>query len=93
MQHLLRRKIITIVISLFICQAGKAQHVELNLPDHDSKRYHFGINLGLNRSYFKFTHHPQFLSPVLNDSIAVIESINNIGINLVLATALPSNAG
>ncbi|HOZ78336.1 MAG TPA: porin family protein [Ferruginibacter sp.] len=91
MQHLLRRKIITIVISLFICQAGKAQHVELNLPDHDSKRYHFGINLGLNRSYFKFTHHPQFLSPVLNDSIAVIESINNIGINLAWLVNLNFN--
>lgn len=63
--------------------ALSAQRVaDLNLPDHDSKLYHFGINLGLNRSHFKFTHHPQFLNPRLNDSIAVIESVNNTGINL-----------
>lgn len=82
MQHLLRRKITSIIIALVICQAGRSQQVELNLPDHDDKLYHFGINLGLNKSHFSFSHHPQFLSPALNDSIAVIESINNVGINL-----------
>lgn len=82
MQHLLRRKIATLITILLICHAGKAQHVELNLPDHDSKRYHFGINLGMNRSFFKFTHHPRFLNTAQNDSISVIESINNTGINL-----------
>ncbi|MEO6729645.1 MAG: porin family protein [Ferruginibacter sp.] len=51
----------------------------LNLPDHDSKLYHFGINLGMNKSHFSFTHHPQFLS---QDSVTVIESINSTGINL-----------
>lgn len=91
MQHLLRRKITAIIIALCICQTGKAQHVELNLPDHDSKLYHFGINLGFNRSYFKFTHHPRFLNPALNDSIAVIESINNIGINLAWLVNLNFN--
>lgn len=82
MQHLLRRKITIVIVGLLIAQAGKAQQVELNLPDHDDKLYHFGINLGLNKSYFKFSHHPQFLNPAINDSIAVIESINNVGINL-----------
>ena len=51
----------------------------LNLPDHDSKLYHFGINLGVNKSHFSFTHHPQFL---LQDSVMTIESINSTGINL-----------
>ena len=83
MQHLLRRKITTVIIALLFCQAGKAQlRTALNLPDHDDKLYHFGINLGLNKSHFSFSHHPQFLNPFLNDSIAVIESINNVGINL-----------
>ncbi len=82
MQHLLRRKIITSIIVLLACHTGKAQERIMNLPDHDSKLYHFGINLGLNNSHFSFTHHPQFLNSGINDSIAVIESINSMGINL-----------
>ncbi len=81
MQHLLRRKIIAIIASL-ACLAGRAQERVINLPDHDDKLYHFGINLGLNQSHFSFTHHSQFLNPVLNDSIAAIESINSMGLNL-----------
>lgn len=83
MQHLLRRKITYIIIALLCCHAGKAQLREgINLPDHDEKLYHFGINLGLNKSHFSFTHHPQFLNGAINDSIATIESVNNTGINL-----------
>ena len=84
MQHLLRRKIAPVIILLLICHAGRAQErAELNLLDHDDKLYHFGINLGMNKSHFSFSHHPVFLdnSPG-HDSILVIESINNVGINL-----------
>lgn len=82
MQHLLRRKIIILAIVFFSAPAtGIAQLRErLNLPDHDEKKIHFGINLGFNRSHFSFTHHvPTFLQ---QDSIMVIESINSTGINL-----------
>ncbi|MFT3683157.1 MAG: outer membrane beta-barrel protein [Ferruginibacter sp.] len=86
MQYLLRRKInfILITVAMCCCYAGKAQlRNQINLPDHDSKLYHFGINLGFNKSHFSFTHHPQFLNPLINgDSVMVIESINNTGINL-----------
>ncbi|MES2432120.1 MAG: outer membrane beta-barrel protein [Bacteroidota bacterium] len=58
---------------------GSSQEVELNMPDHDDKKIHFGINLGWNKSHFNFTHHPQFLQ---QDSVMVIESLNNTGINL-----------
>ena len=51
----------------------------INLPDHDSKRIHFGINVGGNRSHYNFTRHPQFLN---QDSITVVESINSTGLNL-----------
>ena len=81
MQHLLRRKIIYITI-VFFCfpLIGIAQLREsLNLPEHDDKKFHFGINLGLNRSHFSFTHHPYFLT---HDSVMVVESINSSGINL-----------
>ena len=82
MQHLLRSKIIFIIISFIIVpSAGFSQlrYGGLNLPDHDSKLYHFGINLGMNKSHFNFTHHPQFLH---QDSVMVMESINSTGINL-----------
>jgi len=60
---------------------GQAQlrYGGLNKPDHDLQSYHFGINLGMNKSHFSFTHHPQFLG---QDSVTTIESINSTGINL-----------
>ena len=81
MQHLLRRKIIYILVVLFaIPFTGNAQLRDyLNLPDHDQKKFHFGINLGINRSHFSFTHHPLFLQ---QDSVMVVESVNSSGLNL-----------
>jgi len=82
MQHLLRRKIIYCILILSVCPFigfSQLRYGGLNLPDHDSKPYHFGINLGLNKSHFSFTHHPQFLN---QDSVMVIESVNSTGINL-----------
>lgn len=51
----------------------------INQQDHDDKPYHFGINLGMNRSHFSFTHHPVFMQ---RDSVMVVESINSTGLNL-----------
>ncbi len=59
---------------------GKAQiGYEQNLLDHDDERFHFGINLGVNRSHYNILHSRKFLA---FDSINVIESINSTGINL-----------
>lgn len=81
MQHLLRRKITSIlIVFLALPFLGLSQsEVEQNLPDHDSKLYHFGINLGFNRSYSSFTTHPNFL---LQDSVMGIESLNSTGLSL-----------
>lgn len=81
MQYLLRRKIIYIIVGLVLFPfVGFSQlAANYNLPDYDNKRFHYGINLGWNKSHFNFTHHPQFLN---QDSVMVIESINNTGINL-----------
>ncbi|MBK7433428.1 MAG: PorT family protein [Chitinophagaceae bacterium] len=81
MQHLLRRKItVFLFLSLVFPLTGVAQLRDgLNLPDHDSKKFHFGINLGMNRAHFNFTHHPVFQN---QDSVMVVESINSTGINL-----------
>jgi len=84
MQYLLRRKIIYLGVIFFICPLiGFSQLRELiNIPDHDEKQIRFGINLGVNRSHFSFTHNPVFLQQAPFDSISVVESINSTGINL-----------
>jgi Outer membrane protein beta-barrel domain len=82
MQHILRRKIVYILAAVIMLPLiGKSQlwRGELNLPDHDDKPYHFGINIGINRSHFNFEHHPRFL---LYDSVMTVESINSTGLNL-----------
>ena len=81
MQHLLRRKIIIAFLLVWMIPSfARAQLREgINLPEHDEKKYHFGINLGMNKSHFNFTHHPYFLQ---QDSVMVVESINSTGLNL-----------
>jgi len=83
MQHLLRSKVIHLLACLFVFPLianAQLNDDQLNLPDHDSKKVHFGINLGYNRSHFNFSHHPVFMPP--QDSIIVVESINSAGLNL-----------
>ncbi len=80
MQHLHRRKIISLVISLFILLSSYAQHgIELNLPDHDDKKYYFGIVLGYNTSHYNITHHPYFLD---RDTVQTVNSKNSGRIHL-----------
>ena len=81
MHHLLQRKIILLVLSIVFCYTGSMAQLRdaINQEGHDDKPYHFGINLGYNKSHFSFTHHPRFLQ---YDSIMDVESINSAGINL-----------
>ncbi len=81
MQHLLRYKIKYLILVILFCPLLSMAQLRdgINLPDHDDKPFHFGINLGLNRSHFSFTHHPLFLQ---RDSVMVVESINSTGLNL-----------
>lgn len=87
MQYLLRRKIKYILIIFVLCPAWAFAQLRdgINLPDHDSKLFHFGINVGTNRSHYSITHHPYFLQ---QDSVMVVESINSTGINLALLANL-----
>jgi hypothetical protein len=60
--------------------ASHAQRaIELNLPDHDEKKYYFGIILGYNSSHYNITHHPYFLS---RDTVQVVNSQNSGRIHL-----------
>ncbi len=84
MQHLLRRKINQVLFILLLLPfTGNAQSSLFgsteNLPDHDDKHIQFGINLGMNKSHFSFSHHPYFMQ---QDSVNDIESVNSTGINL-----------
>ena len=81
MQHLLRYKIKYTILGLLVCPLLSISQLRdgLNLEDHDDKPFHFGINIGFNRSHFSFTHHPIFLQ---RDSVMVVESINSTGLNL-----------
>jgi hypothetical protein len=81
MYNLLRRKIISISLGiLLVSLTSNAQIGRLeNLPEHDDKPFHFGINMGYNKSHFSFTHHPRFLQ---YDTIHTVESVNSSGINL-----------
>lgn len=81
MQHLLRYKIICLIILFSLNSSpGRAQlRTVLNLEDHDKKPFHFGIYLGANRSNYNFTHHPRFME---SDSVLAVESINSSGLNL-----------
>lgn len=81
MQHLLRFKIRYTILGLLLCPLLSMAQLRdgINQQDHDDKPYHFGINLGMNRSHFSFTHHPIFMQ---RDSVMVVESINSTGLNL-----------
>lgn len=80
LQYLLRGKIIILILGLAFCSPAFSQlRNSVNQEDHDDKRMHFGINLGVNKSHFLFNHHPVFLQ---RDTIMDVESINSTGINL-----------
>ncbi|MBU3713393.1 MAG: PorT family protein [Ferruginibacter sp.] len=82
MQHLLRNKIIYSIIVLIALSTkafSQSSEFDYNLEDHDDKKFHFGINLGANRSFYKFTNHPRFLQ---YDSVLGVESIQSTGVNL-----------
>lgn len=73
----------------FITQFSNAQQRDLNLPDHDSKPYFFGISLGVNLSRFQTELHSKFLQ---DDSVYVAEPLNSGGFSLGLsATTRLSN--
>ncbi|MBI2729979.1 MAG: outer membrane beta-barrel protein [Sphingobacteriales bacterium] len=83
MFNLLCKQAIAIGI-LFITGIDVMAQREINLPDHDSKPYYFGITLSYNSSYLHASHNPKFLQ---SDTIMVAEPYNAGGFGLgLLAT-------
>jgi Outer membrane protein beta-barrel domain len=91
MLHLHRKKTFALRTGLFllfgfIClaQTSLAQHKDLNLYDHDSKPYYFGITLASSLTRFQTELHSRFLQ---DDSVMVAEPGNSGGFGLgLLAT-------
>ena len=100
MLHLLRKKaclkklisgpgLTAVALCCSLLSAAQFSKVELNMPDHDTKPYYFGITLGANLARFQVDLHPQFL---LSDSVYVAEPVNSGGFTLGLnATTRLSN--
>jgi Outer membrane protein beta-barrel domain len=92
MLHLHREKTFTLKAGLFllfgflcIAQASLAQKKEMNLYDHDSKPYYFGITLGGSLTRFQTELHSRFLQ---DDSVYVAEPGNSGGFGLGLLATL-----
>jgi hypothetical protein len=70
---------------LLVGPASAQTRTDLNLYDHDSKPYYFGITLGANLARFNTELHPRFLQ---YDSAFIAEPMNSGGFTLgLLATA------
>ncbi len=67
--------LLVLTASLHIAHA----QVELNLPNHDDKKYHLGIGLIYNMSNINVSHHQTFLG---QDSVMVINPENRGGFGL-----------
>ncbi len=81
--------LILVLLSAQTQLSAQIDRVEMNLYEHDSKPYYFGITLGANLARFQTSLHPRFLD---YDSVLVAEPINSGGLTLGLsATARLSN--
>lgn len=87
--HRPKKIILTVLGLLALLNSPLAQFsqskLEINLPDHDSKPYYFGITIAGNSTRFHSHLHPQFLQ---NDSVLVAEPNNTGGASLGLSGTL-----
>lgn len=81
LQCLFRGKIaLTIIAALgFVVSSFAQLRGNLNLPNHDDKRYYFGIVLGYNTSHYQISQSPFFLN---QDSIQAVNGLNSGRIHL-----------
>jgi hypothetical protein len=82
MHNLLRKKARLIYLLSVCVIAGGSSAVaqkELNLPNHDDKKYYLGIGVIYNTSRFHLEHDPSFLQ---SDTVMVVNPENAGGIGL-----------
>lgn len=81
--------LIGLLLVTYTSSFAQIDRVEMNMFDHDSKPYYFGITLGANLARFQTSLHPRFLE---YDSVMIAEPVNSGGLSLGLsATARLSN--
>jgi len=86
---LFQRYLAMVLVVIFAFGSGAYAQPDLNMNEHDSKPYYFGITLSGNLSRFQTELHPSFLA---QDSILVAEPGNAGGFALgLLATARLTN--
>jgi hypothetical protein len=87
MQHLLRKQIITGIItgSLLLCIsfASLAQRGEVYQPFHDELPFYLGMSIGLNNNYLNFNRNIDFIVPNTS-AVNIINPKNNMALNLGL---------
>ncbi len=92
MLYLLRKKSLASIFPVFLLFCSIIMHpvnsnaqfgkVEMNMFDHDTKPYYFGITVGINLARFQTEWHPRFLQ---SDSILIGEPVNSGGLTLGLS--------
>ncbi|MFN9710701.1 MAG: outer membrane beta-barrel protein [Bacteroidota bacterium] len=80
-QYIYRKKIIFLTLFTLCFSQNILAQREWNLPDHDLKRYYFGITLSTNVARFHLLHDPNFLK---SDSISVVSPTSRGGFGLGL---------
>ncbi|MBS4064642.1 MAG: outer membrane beta-barrel protein [Chitinophagaceae bacterium] len=90
MQHLPWRQITVFAVVLLLLTNSVHAQWEMNLPQHEEKRYYFGITLSTNFARFQAEHHPKFLQ---DDSVRYIgvESKPGFGLGLLGTLRLTSH--
>lgn len=73
--------LVTICFSLLLLQSAQAQRHILNMPEHDQKRYYFGLSFGLNFSQYRMRYTQSFAD---NDTFTTISPKWSPGFNLGL---------
>lgn len=78
----IRSFIVLLVSTLLLAASGYAQsNARENIPNFDSRKYHFGFLLSANSSSFFIDYKPDFS---FNDSLLGIENVPQAGFNLAL---------
>ena len=78
----IRSVLVLLVTTLLLAASGHAQsNARENIPNFDSRTYHFGFLLSANSSSFFIDYKPDFS---FNDSLLGIENVPQAGFNLAL---------
>jgi hypothetical protein len=75
------KHILVIVLAVFMAAPALAQRKVLNMPEHDSKAYYFGITFGFNTSSYRIKYSQSFID---NDTFKTIQPSFGPGFNLGL---------